>query len=72
MDDETSAILAAKLKGDMEDMIRRVMAEVMQDYNFWGSLSTSYAMQQCVFHNAAASPSFVSAVKHAMVTQLTK
>jgi hypothetical protein len=72
MDDETSAILAAKLKGDMEDMIRRVVAEALQDSAFWSKLGSTYPLQYVVFGGASTSSAFANAVKQVMVMQMTK
>lgn len=72
MDDETAAILAAKLKGDMEAMIRRVVAEALSDYTFWGKLDSCYPLQDAVFRQGPVADSFVRAVKSVILQQMQR
>lgn len=72
MDDETAAILAAKLKGDMEAMIRRVVLDALQDYSFWSDLLTTYPLQDAVFRQGPVADSFVRTVKSVILQQMQK
>lgn len=73
MDDETGAILAAKLKGDMRKLIRDELASALQDPAFWTQVPTSYPLQDAVLRNGMGGhPNFAQAVRQVIVSQMQR